>query len=583
MIRLKEHGFSGSNWGHETPVNVKAGIRSKEWCDMSSENEKFADLLFHDVMQTPQDLFVQFPPRALSDGAAVTRYAPSPTGFAHLGALYTALISRRVAHQTDGVFFLRIEDTDKEREIADGVGTLTRALEQFGLVPDEGIDADGASFGAYGPYKQSERLMLYKIFMKELVRRGRAYPCFCTPAELALARERQEQQKIRTGYYLQWAVHREITPDEAAARIAAGDPWALRLRSQGSSDNYFEIHDLAKGRLRLPENDQDAIVLKSDGYPTYHGAHVVDDTLMRVTHVIRGDEWLSSLPLHQELFDALELPLPHYVHLAPIMKTDGTGKRKLSKRKDPEANVEFFVRAGYPRDAIIEYLLNLANSGFEDWRRAHPNEPHTRFTIDLAKTNVAGALFDIIKLNDISKQVIARMSGDEVFDDALAWAEQFDESLAQRLRANETYSRAICAIERAGGSGRKDIAHWDELSRHIAYFFDGLFASAPRESLPESVAEDAEKIIQAFAVMYTGNDGRDEWLEKLRTVAAEFNFAPDTKTYKANPEAFRGHLGDIATVLRVAVTGRRATPDLFEIMQVMGPERVHGRFGAFTK
>lgn len=550
---------------------------------MFSEHEKLADLLFPDVTQTPADFLKKFPPRELPPDAAVTRYAPSPTGFAHLGALYTALISRRIARQTGGVFFLRIEDTDKEREIEGGTTTLVRALEQFDLTPDEGITADGSSFGAYGPYKQSERLAQYRAFMKELVRRGRAYPCFCTPAELAATRERQELQKIRTGYYGTWAVHRDISAEDAAARIAAGEPWALRLRSHGSSDRYFEIHDGAKGHLRLPENDQDAVLLKSDGFPTYHGAHIVDDTLMRVTHVIRGDEWLSSVPLHKELFDALELPLPHYAHLAPIMKLDGGSKRKLSKRKDPEANVEFFVRAGYPRDAIIEYLLNLANSGFEEWRRAHPDASHDDFTLDVAKTNAAGALFDIIKLNDISKQVIARMSADELFDAVCAWADQFDASFAQRLRADEQYARAMCGIERAAGGGRKDIAHWDEFPHHIAYYFDDLFLAATTEVLPESVGDDGESIVSAFAAAYTGDESRDEWMEKLRGVAAQFHFAPDTKTFKAHPAEYRGHVGDVASSIRVALTGRRNTPDLFEIMQVMGRERARDRLRAFVE
>ncbi len=547
---------------------------------MNFEGQKLADILFPDVSKTPADLLRQFPARPLPTDAAVTRFAPSPTGFAHLGALYTALIAQRIAQQSGGLFFLRIEDTDKEREIENGIQILTDALEHFGLHPDEGVRADGTSFGDYGPYLQSARRDLYRVFAKELVRRGRAYPCFCTPAQLAQQRERQELQKTRTGYYGVWAVHRDASLEDAAERITAGEPFALRLRSGSIANRQPETNDLIKGRLHLQPNDQDAVLLKSDGLPTYHFAHVVDDTLMRVTHVIRGDEWLSSVPLHLELFSAFDLSAPHYAHLAPIMKMDGTSKRKLSKRKDPEADVAFFVRAGYPSDAIREYLLNLANSNFEDWRRANPTEPHTSFILDLAKTNASGALFDIIKLNDISKQVIARMTADELFHAVVAWAEQFEPLFAQRLRENESYSHAIFGIERQAVPARKDIARWEEVFPSVAYFFDEVFAAAPREEFPECVRADAPEIIRAFIASYNAADTRDAWMEKLRAVAEQFNCAPDTKTFKAQPQKFRGHLGDIAGVLRIAVSGRAATPDLFEVMQVLGEKRIAKRLNS---
>ena len=394
---------------------------------VDAKSTKIADLLFPDIESVPDET----PDRNLPKGAAVTRYAPSPTGFLHIGGVYTALISERMAHQSDGVFYLRIEDTDKQREIADGVRLIASGLGKFGIRVDEGVHPDMTETGAYGPYIQSERLPIYHTFIKKLVADGNAYPCFCTSEELDQTRETQELQKIKTGYYGRWAKHRVITSEEVEERLGRGEQFAVRLKSRGVEGQKIKFTDLIKGDLNLSANENDAILLKSDGYPTYHWAHCVDDHLMRTTQVIRGDEWLPSVPLHTELFTLMGWELPQYAHLAPIVKIDEAGsKRKLSKRKDPEANVEYYFEQGYPIAAVTEYLLNLINSDFEDWRREHPDTPHTEFIVRLEKANASGALFDFVKLADVSKAVVSRMSATEVCAAVIEWANQYDAELA---------------------------------------------------------------------------------------------------------------------------------------------------------
>lgn len=541
----------------------------------TEESNKIAELLFPDVTESIDDLLAASKPRELPEDACVTRYAPSPTGFLHIGGVYAALISERIAHQSGGVFMLRIEDTDKQREVADGVKILASGLGAFGIVPDEGVLPDMTQVGEYGPYIQSERLPLYRAFLKELVAQGFAYPCFCSSEELETIRETQELQKIKTGYYGRFAKHRSITSSEVAERVGRGEAFVIRVKSQGVDGQKFAFKDLVKGGLTLSVNDQDSILLKSDGYPTYHWAHCVDDKLMRTTHVIRGDEWLSSAPLHVELFTLMGWEYPKYAHIAPIVKIDETGsKRKLSKRKDPEANVEFYFSEGYPIQAVTEYLLNLVNSNFEDWRRENPTAPHTDFVVTLEKANVSGALFDFVKLKDLSKEIVARMSAGEVYDAVLEWAATHDILLAEWLQVNKEYARAIFGIERGGEKHRKDIAKWSDVRDSIAFFMTEEVAFVKPEKLD---AATTSAILEVAAEAVSGDDTAETWLGKLRGIAVSHGFAQDTKTFKATPEQFKGHVGDVAMVLRLALTGRTNTPDLFQMMQVLGEERVRAR------
>lgn len=542
---------------------------------MSNDAQQIADLLFPDVTGGIEPLLAASQPRELVEGACVTRYAPSPTGFLHIGGVYAALISERIAHQSAGVFILRIEDTDKQREIADGVRILASGLGEFGIVPNEGVLPDMTQIGAYGPYIQSERLPLYHAFLKDLVARGFAYPCFCTSEELDVIRQTQELQKVKTGYYGRFAKHRNIAVAEVSERVARGEKFVVRVKSQGVDGQKFPFKDLIKGGLTLSANDQDSILLKSDGYPTYHWAHCVDDKLMRTTDVIRGDEWLSSAPLHVELFTLMGWQHPEYAHIAPIVKIDETGsKRKLSKRKDPEANVEFYFSEGYPIQAVTEYLLNLANSNFEDWRRENPLKPHTDFVLRLEKINISGALFDFVKLADISKEIIARMSAAEVYTAILTWATSHDELLAAWLRANSEYAHAIFAIERGGEKHRKDIAKWSDVRDLISYFMIDNVEFIKPEKIETATAA---AILEAAIGAVSQGDTAETWLGKLRGIAVSHGFAQDTKTFKADPTQFKGNVGDVAMVLRLALTGRSNTPDLFQLMQVLGEDCVKAR------
>jgi glutamyl-tRNA synthetase len=543
---------------------------------MPHESELIANLLFPQITADIQQILQASQPRELVGGAEVTRYAPSPTGFLHIGGVYAALISERIAHQSGGVFILRIEDTDKQREIADGVKILASGLGKFGIVPNEGVMPDMEEVGSYGPYIQSERLPLYHAFLKELVARGYAYPCFCTSEELEATRETQELQKIKTGYYGRFAKHRNITAAEVEERIGRGEKFVVRVKSQGADGQKFAFKDLVKGGLTLSSNDQDSILLKSDGFPTYHWAHCVDDKLMRTTKVIRGDEWLSSAPLHVELFTLMGWQHPEYAHIAPIVKIDETGsKRKLSKRKDPEANVEFYFSEGYPIKAVTEYLMNLANSSFEDWRRENPTKLHTEFTMRLEKINVSGALFDFVKLGDISKEIIAAMTAAEVFAEVCVWADVHDKDLATWLRANADYARAIFGIERGGEKHRKDIAKWSDVRDTIAYFM----VEEVDFVRPEKVdTETTGQILDAAAGAVSADDTPESWLAKLKGIAVSHGFAQDTKTFKANPEQFKGNLGDVAMILRLALTGRTNTPDLHQMIHVLGIDRAKARF-----
>ena len=522
----------------------------------------------------------KYPKRNLKEGAIVTRFAPSPTGFVHIGGLYQSVIAKKLANQTGGVFFLRIEDTDQKREVENGVTGIVNALKDFAMEPDEGMISDTESKGEYGPYKQSERKEIYQAYAKYLIEQGKAYPCFCTPEEVEEIRTKQEAAKIRPGYYGVWAKCRNITVEEAIEKIKNGEKYIIRFKSPGREDRKIKHHDAIKGNVDFPENDQDIVIIKADGLPTYHFAHVVDDHLMRTTHVIRGDEWLSSVPLHLQLFHELGFKAPKYAHIAPIMKNDNGNKRKLSKRKDQEAAVSYYEEEGIPEEAVKEYLLNIANSNFENWRRANKEKSIDEFELQLNKMSVSGALFDMVKLLDIGKTVISRYTAEKVYEEAKKWAKKHDEEL-NKILENKEYALKVFGIERGNKKPRKDIAKWSDVKENIEYMYDDIFYSKQIE-YPYQVINDKEKINRILELYiekyYDDNDEKDTWFNKIKELAGEMGYAKEVKEFKENPEKYEAHVGDVSTVLRVALTGRTNTPDMYEIMKILGKERIKSRF-----
>lgn len=544
-----------------------------------NNNEKMAELLLPDIDNTPDYYEELYKPRTLPEGARVTRIAPSPTGYLHLGTLFAALVNRITATSTGGVFYTRIEDTDKKREIEGGTRDIISGLDRFGIKIDEGFVAADKQSGEYGPYKQSQRAEIYQTYAKSLIKQGLAYPCFCTAEELDAVRKIQEEQKERTGYHGKWAKHRDITYDEAKALIAEGKPYVVRLKSPGNEENRIVFDDCVKGKIEMPENDEDFVILKSDGIPTYHFAHAVDDHLMHTTHVLRGDEWISSVPKHIQLFKLLGFKPPKYGHISPIMKLDNGAKRKISKRKDPEAAVHFFAEQGYDSESVIEYLMTIAASDFEDWRRANPEKSYKDFKFNLKKMSVSGALFDSDKLNDVSKTVISKFDSGTVYNKLTDWAKEFDPEFYEILTENSDYTRSMLSIDRDVPKPRKDIAKWSEAKEYFSYFFDKLYT--PDFTLPENIAPtDAAEFLKKYKSVYISSDDRQQWFDKIKQIAPEIGFASETKQYKADPQSFKGHAGDLSTVLRIAVTGRRNTPDLCSIMRVLGYETCISRIDA---
>ncbi len=547
-----------------------------------SDFKTLAAAMFPDIDKTPADYEIMYPPRELSENARVTRIAPSPTGYLHLGVFFTAMINRLTANASDGIFYFRLEDTDKKREVEGGAEDILTGLNTYGLNLDEGFVAPGVIKGDYAPYQQSKREKIYQAYVKSLVEQGLAYPCFCTEEAREAARAKQEAEKARTGYYGPYALCRNISVDDALARVQEGQPFVVRLRSPGDESRRIKFTDMIKGTIEMPENDEDLVLLKSDGIPTYHFAHAVDDHLMRTTHVIRGDEWISSVPKHLQLFSVLGFKPPKYAHVSPIMKEDNGGKRKLSKRKDPEAAMHYYAEQGYPKESVLEYLMTVANSDFEDWRRANPDADRAKFPFNLKKMSVSGALFDMQKLNDVSKNVISRMTAKEVADNVLAWAKAYNPSFAAMLERDDTFTVGIFDIDRGGNKPRKDLAKWSDAPDYAAYFFDETFS--PVDALPENItAADAAAILAAYAKVYDPAEDKQAWFDTVKSICADLGFSPDVKAYKQNPDAFKGHVGDVSTVIRIAVTGRRNTPDLCAIMQLLGKERVLARMAKFAE
>lgn len=555
-----------------------------------------ANLIFPDAKEIAY-YEEKYPERNLPEGAIVTRYAPSPTGFMHIGGLYQALVARTLAKETGGVFFLRVEDTDQKREIEKGVTDIVNALKDFDMAPDEGMISDSEEIGNYGPYKQSLRKDIYQAYAKYMIEQGKAYPCFCTTEDGEEMRKKQESAKVRPGYYGAWAKCRNLSVEEMAEKIKAGVPYIVRFKSPGREDRKIKHKDVIKGNVDFPENDQDIVIIKADGLPTYHFAHAVDDHLMRTTHVIRGDEWLSSVPLHLQLFHELGFKAPKYAHISPIMKNDNGGKRKLSKRKDPEAAVSYYKEQGIPADAVKEYLLNIANSTFENWRRANPDKKIEEFDFQLNKMSVSGALFDMVKLLDIGKTVISKMTAEEVYENSLKWAKEYDNELAEMLEDSDSnenanndgnsegkrdYALKVFGIERGNKKPRKDVARWSDVKENIEYMYDDKFYGKTQEyPYQPAIAdkEDITKILRLYVEKYYDqNDDKQTWFDKIKALAVEMGYAGEVKEFKANPGMYKAHVGDVSTVLRVALTSRTNTPDMYEIMQVLGKDRVEKRF-----
>ena len=539
--------------------------------------QALADLLFPDVHETPEDVEQRFPPRQLPEGAVVTRMAPSPTGFVHLGNLVQGLTSERMAHQSGGVLFLRVEDTDAKREVPGAVEVLIKTLKHYGISFDEGATMEGDN-GIYGPYRQRQRADIYHVYAKKLVSEGKAYPCFCTEEELTAMRETQEANKENTGYYGKYAIWRDRSLEDIRAQLDAGNPWVLRFRSTGSIENQFKFDDLVKGKLTITENDIDHVLLKSDGIPTYHFAHAVDDHLMRTTHVVRGDEWLPTLPFHIQLFQALGFKLPKYVHIGPLMKMDGSSKRKLSKRKDPELALTYYKAEGFPVAAVYEYIMTLLNSNFEDWRRANPDAPVDNFKFSAKKLNPAGSLFDYAKLVDVSKNVISRMDAGQVYTLLSQWAQEFDPEFGALLAEDPDYATRILAIGRGGKKPRKDLAVWKDAKPYMGFFYDQYLETPEFDGkfAPGVIA----KVLNRFLASFDIADDANTWFEKVKAITTDMGFTTDMKAYKANPDAFPGTVADVSTFIRLAVTGKTNSPDLYTVMQILGKDRTVARISA---
>lgn len=543
--------------------------------------KELAQLLFPNITKAPQDMEDMYPPRALKEGARVTRFAPSPTGFLHFGNLFTCMVSYKTAKTTDGVFYVRVEDTDQKRKVEGAIDVMLKGLSVYGINADEGVVGDEKEIGDYGPYYQSARVEIYQTYAKALVEQGLAYPCFCSADELDEIRTAQENESIK-GYWGKWAKCRDLSFEQIKANIDSGMSWTLRLKSPGDLEKKCYFDDMIKGKIEMPENVQDVVLLKSDGIPTYHFAHAVDDHLMRTTHVVRGDEWISSVPIHLQLFKVLGFKPPKYAHVSPIMKEENGGKRKLSKRKDPEAAVTYYAEEGYPQESVNEYMMTLANSNFEDWRRMNKTEPIEKFPFNLKKMSVSGALFDIVKLTDVSKNVISVMPAEKVFELAYAWAKEYQPQLAELFAQDEAKATAILNIDREGKKPRKDIAKWRDVLDYVSYMYDETFV--PNYELNGNATPSlAVKVIEEYLKVVNLDDDKDAWFGRMKEVCPLVGCTPNVKEYKAEPEKFEGHVGDVSTIIRVALTGRTNTPDLFVITALLGEDTVKARLNSALK
>lgn len=552
-----------------------------------------ADLLFPNVTMTPEEAEAKYPPRNLPEGAKVTRFAPSPTGFVHFGGMYQAVVDYMLAHQSGGVFFLRIEDTDGKREIDGAVEALINTLKYYGMDYDEGMmleDGKLVEKGDYGPYKQSERADLYAVFAKKLVSEGKAYPCFTTEEEYEALQQVDKKAEIKNIDWHTAAAEkraamlkgREFTIKEVEEHLKNHDPFVIRILADGDPEKKTKFTDQVKGTLEVPENDEDFVLLKSDGIPTYHFAHAVDDHLMKTTHVVRGEDWLPSLPKHIQLFRYLGFRMPKFLHTAQILKTDENGNKKKLSKRDMGAKMDDYTALGYSTNVVWEYLLTLLNSNYEEWRAQNPTTPFRDFPFSIKKMAVAGCLFDFDKLNDVAKNVVCRMSAGEVYDNTLSWAKNFDPDFAKALESHSDIAKKALAIGRGGAKPRKDIGRWDEVKGYMGFMFDEYFELI--DEIPEKFSrDDVRAALTRYTEVYDEKDDQTTWFDKIKAIAAELGYAPETKLWKKNPDEYKGHVGDISMFLRIAVTGKASSPDMYEVMRILGRGKVVSRIKAYIE
>jgi len=541
-------------------------------------NKDLAELIFPHITKTIDDYEKMYPVRDLPEGAMVTRFAPSPTGFVHMGSLLASFISRKAAKDTNGVFYLRIEDTDQKREVENGIEGIVNDLSNFKIEIDEGALSRTESIGEYGPYIQSERKEIYQTFIKYLISEGKAYPCFCSEDDLNETRSMQEATKARIGYYGRYAVCRNIKVEDAYNRIKSGEPYIIRLKSPGDFERKIIVNDLVKGKIEFPENDLDIVIMKSDGLPTYHFAHLVDDHLMRTTHITRGDEWVSSLPIHVQLFKVFGYEPPKYAHLSPVMKQEGETKRKLSKRKDPEAAMSYYAELGVPVEAVHLYLMTIANTNFEEWYDHNKEKSIDDFKFDFKKISASGALFDLEKLYNISKNYISYLKAEEVYERLLGWSKTYDSEFAELLEKYKEYSINVFGIERYQKKPRKDYDCFSNVKKNVWYMYDELFCECEYDFDKITSKEEIKKILDVYInEYYSDDDDKETWFNKVKELSDRLGYCSNMKEYKENPDNYKGSVADVSTVIRVAITTSRMTPDLYEIMKLLGIERIRER------
>ena len=537
-----------------------------------------ADLIFPNITKTIEDYEKEYPERDLPEGAMVTRFAPSPTGFVHMGSLLASFIENKAAKDTNGVFYLRIEDTDGKREVENGIEGIVEDLKNFKISIDEGTLSRTESIGNYGPYIQSERKEIYHAFIKYLLEQGMAYPCFCTEEKIEETRKMQEATKSRIGYYGRYAVCRHIKLEDAYNRIKNGEKFIIRLKSPGDFEKKVVVNDLVKGRIEFPENDLDIVIMKSDGLPTYHFAHLVDDHLMRTTHIIRGDEWVSSLPIHIQLFKMFNFNPPKYAHLSPIMKQEGETKRKLSKRKDPEAAMSYYAKLGIPVEAVHLYLMTIANTNFEQWYDQNKDKSIDDFKFDFKKISSSGALFDLEKLINISRNYISYLKAEEVYDNVLSWSKTYDKEFYEILSNHKDYTIGIFSIERYQKKPRKDYESWSSIKKNIWYMYDELYNNPNYDYQTINDKSEIKKILELYLnKYYNEQDDKETWFNKIKELCDELGYAGNMKDYKENPDNYKGSVADVSTVIRVSLTSSSMTPDLYEIMKLFGKDRIINR------
>ena len=554
---------------------------------------RLAEMLFPNITTLPADIEARYPARNLPEGAKVTRFAPSPTGFVHFGGLFPSTVAKRLAHQSGGVFYLRIEDTDAKREVQGAAEGLIKTLARYGIEFDEGAILDGegkiSDKGAYGPYKQSLRGEIYQTFAKQLIREGKAYPCFSTEEELdALAAVNKKEEIKNTDWQAQaeqkraeMLARRNFTMDEVEAHLAQGHPFVVRILADGDIEKKLKFTDLVKGTIEIPENDEDFVLLKSDGIPTYHFAHAVDDHLMGTTHVIRGEEWLPSLPKHIQLFRYLGFKLPKYMHIAQIMKLDELGNKKKLSKRDMGANMDDYTRMGYTPEAVCEYIMTLLNSNYEEWHMQNPDKSYKDFPFNIKKMSVSGCLFDFNKLDDVSKNVISRMSAADITSKVTDWALEFDPEFGSELASDREFAEKIFAIGRGGKKPRKDLATLADAKPYMSFFYDKFFNI--QDSYPESFDKsDIIATLESFKAGYDCSDDMNTWFDKVKAIADSLGYASDMKAYKADPSAFKGNVADISMFIRVAITGKMNAPDLYTVMQILGTDKCFERIDAMV-